>query len=592
MDNKIAVQRLFRGILLRAPSSSEEKLFTKFFDDRSLSYDQLAVLGWQSEEFMKKVAPIALLDYALSGGNIDGQRIIGWYNSPAGAPLAPTGSDRVLNAIDVMLSAYGLASDRNPTSLASALTGTASLLGITLPPQNAILLANYVINGGGDLPSLLQSAATQVINDQPQMMYYVGAGLLESILNEQPAVPFSGPPMFDAQTIINAYLAPRLHTYGGSTVYEVYENLTSNDGTVSPITLDLTGADWRGRAGDTVSMTATLPAGLTAKAVIVSTPSAPQTIQINFSGKARAHDTSASTTITLKFSDINFNGAKAVDIEPMVKGVLTLDLLFSNNYPWLNYSSGSGSADVLEVFGSQKTAVVNLATQTGQIGTFSLDSTLSSNPITTVDARGISGTAVSLTGSSSTDTLYANHLGSTIRGGAGDDTLFGGTKGAIDTFIFEAVASPGTFFIPGNGMDTIYNFQVGATGDILDFREFLGVPTFVPTAIAASAFPATAWANGNILIVTESGNSLNTPANIAALFTGAATPTAPAELVIITAGVPPSGSPGVAMVWFISNRSAAGSITSIESVEVTKVAELIGVNNIALLSFQADNFLV
>lgn len=575
MDNKIAVQRLFRGVLLRTPSSSEEKLFTKFFDDRSLSYDQLAVLGWQSSDFMAKVAPIALLDYALSGV-IDGQRIIGWYNSPAGAPLAPTGTDNVLTAIEVMLSGYGISSQKSQAALSASLYQLATRLGYSTPMAAADNLASIVLAGNIDLASLLKSALLETITLRPEVMYQVGAGLLVSVLGEKTTLPGSNqPPITLAETIINQYLAPKLQPASGTTVYES----SANDGSLDAISLDLTGVSWRGRVGDTVSVTTTLPTGLTAKVVI----SGAQTAEVTFSGKARAHDAAASTTIALKFSDTNFNGAKAVDVEPMVKGVLTLDLQFYNNNPW------TISGNELTVFGTQSTASIDLNAGTGQIGLFSFASGELSG-ITSIDARGISGTVVSLTGSSSDDTLYANHLGSTIRGGAGDDTLFGGSKAAKDTFVFEAVASPGTFFTPGNGMDSIHNFQVGAAGDILDFRSFLGTPTFVATSVAASAFAGTTWANGDIRIVTEDGTPLSTPAEIAAIF-GA--PTAPAKLVIITAGVPAPGDPGIATVWFISNRSAAGSVTAIEAAdEVVKVAELVGINNLALLSFQADNFLV
>ncbi len=574
MENKIAVQRLFRGVLLRTPSSNEEKLFSNFFDERSLSYDQLAVLGWQSTDFMTKVAPIALLDYALSGV-IDGQRVIGWYNSPAGTPLAPIGTDNVLTAIEIMLSGYGLSSQKSLPSLSASLYQLAVRLGYSAPMSAADNLASIVLAGNIDLATLLKSALLETTILRPEVMYQVGAGLLTSILGEKTTLPSGSLPPIDlAETIIKQYLAPKLQPSGSTTVYES----SANDGSLNAISLDLTGVSWRGRVGDTISIAATLPSGLTAKLVVTDA----QTAEVTFYGKARAHDANASTTIMLKFSDTNFNGAKAIDIEPMVKGVLTLDLQFYNNHPW------SISGNELTAFGTHSTANINLNTETGNIGTFNF-TTGELSSVTHVDARGISGTTVALTGSANDDTLYANHLGSTIRGGAGDDILFGGTIAAKDTFIFEAVASPGTLFTPGNGMDSIHNFQVGAAGDILDFRTFLGTPTFASTSIAASAFASTTWANGHIQIVTEDGTPLTTPAEIAAIF-GA--PTTPGKLVIITAGIPAPGDPGVATVWFISNRSAAGNIGVIEADEVVKVAELVGINNLALLSFQADNFLV
>lgn len=89
------------------------------------------------------------------------------------------------------------------------------------------------------------------------------------------------------------------------------------------------------------------------------------------------------------------------------------------------------------------------------------------DPILRTVSVGTTGNDV-LNGTTGNDVLLGLAGNDTLVGGAGNDTLTGGD--GSDTFVFEATAA-------GNGVDQINAFQAGATGDVLDFRAFLGNPT-------------------------------------------------------------------------------------------------------------------
>lgn len=573
MDSKLAVQRLFRGILLRSASSSEEKLFAQLFDNRSLSEEQLVVLGWQSEEFLTKVAPIALLDYAISGIT-NGARVIGWYNSPSGTPLAPTGSDRTQNAMQVMLSGYGLLQPGSQSELSRAILDIGIRLGFSLSSATADSLASQITAGSMSMLSLMNDAVTLAISQRPQLLTQIGSSLLESVLSENTTLPGAAgmAPVDQADAITESYLAPSLIVPVDGLIYES----TANDGSITATELQLIGTAWRGKVGDTILTLTGLPLGLSGKIVVTGS----QTAEIRFTGKARSHDEAASKSITLTFTDAHFLGSKAADVAPLVKGATTLGLQFFNNDPW---SLGGSS---MSLFGSAAISI-DLLAASGTIGSTEV-SAADLTGIASLDARAVTA-AVTLSGNTAANTLHAGSGGSTLRGRDGNDTLYAG-KG-IDTFVFEATAEAGASGIAGNGLDKIHGFKIGEGGDKLDFREFLGTPAIGATISGAGA--GSAWSNGEIIVVYENGSPLTTASEIAALFgTALAAPTAPARVVIFTAGVPGPTDPGTASAWFVSNRSSSGSVSAIEAAEVVKVAELVGINNLGLTSLHADNLLI
>lgn len=581
--------------MLRKATGAEETLFANFFNERNLNYEQLAVLGWQSREFLEKVAPIALLDFALSG-EINGQRIIGWYNSPGGAPLAPGTS--TTNAIEVMLAGYGVLALNTPAVLAARLVPLASGLGASLSRADALSVATALI-ANNNLPSALHGAVNEVIASNPQWVYSIAAGLLESVLSESTTSAFApAPPINDAISILSDFLEPSF-VFNSGAAFEA----SANNGTVGTETITLTGVEWRGKVGSKVGATFTnLPTGLTATIVITG----PQTAEIKFAGKARLHDEASSREVSIKFTDSHFNGAKTTDINPLIAGEIKLPIQFTNNYPWTVIN------ETLKVFGNQTSVYINLNTPLGQVGSFEIPKNNLSG-ITAIDARSVSGASVTLTGSDGNDTLYANALGSTLRGGKGDDNLYGGkgpddvlhARTGVDTFVFESVAAQGSSAIQGNGLDMIHHFKVAAGGDKLDFTAFLGVPKFMssPSVVLASSVTSLLWAgvgpapsNGeNIFVVLADGAALTNPAAIAALFgvgRAFAAPTMPAEMVLVTGEVFLPGTPGQVSVWFIGNRSAGGSSAVIEVEEVVKVAELVGVNSLMINQLVGDNFVL
>ncbi|MFZ5776056.1 MAG: hypothetical protein ACOY3Z_11290 [Thermodesulfobacteriota bacterium] len=195
--------------------------------------------------------------------------------------------------------------------------------------------------------------------------------------------------------------------------------------------------------------------------------------------------------------------------------------------------------------------------------------------VVSVDATGISGAAAAFTGGSVAETYAASAEGDTITGGGGNDSLQGGA--AADTFVFEATAVE-------NGVDAIEDFQVGASGDVLDFSAFLNVTDASGiTTRSSTSTAAVAWGNGDVLVV--SGYGLTSASAIASLFGVGKTfaaPSAAGKVVVITADIV-----GDATVWYIVNQTA---VTTIEAAEVSSVAVLTGVNNLGLAGFDTGNF--
>ena len=75
------------------------------------------------------------------------------------------------------------------------------------------------------------------------------------------------------------------------------------------------------------------------------------------------------------------------------------------------------------------------------------------------------GGADTISGGSGADTINGGAGNDQITGGSGADSLTGGS--GVDTFVFEATAA-------ANGDDSITDFTVGASGDILNFDAWLG----------------------------------------------------------------------------------------------------------------------
>jgi hypothetical protein len=161
-----------------------------------------------------------------------------------------------------------------------------------------------------------------------------------------------------------------------------------------------------------------------------------------------------------------------------------------------------------------------------------------------------------------------------LRGLAGDDTITGGD--GIDVFTFEANATE-------NGIDTITDFTIGSTGDSLNFALYLNKVNDLNLAtVLSTSTNQKSWVNGDVLVV--SGNGLETPESIAALFgdhKSFATPTTASKVVLISADIV-----GDASIWYVTNQT---QIDTISASEVQLVGVLNDVNNLALVGFNVAN---
>lgn len=125
---------------------------------------------------------------------------------------------------------------------------------------------------------------------------------------------------------------------------------------------------------------------------------------------------------------------------------------------------------------------------------------------------------LTINGNGGADDIVAGSGDDTIDGGTGDD-LFSGGAGAdsltggtgADTFRFEATAV-------ANGNDTITDFS---TSDIMDFTAFAG-DNDVTATVADTSLGGVAVADDNIFILTDADGSIDTGAEVAALFTAGA----------------------------------------------------------------------
>lgn len=195
--------------------------------------------------------------------------------------------------------------------------------------------------------------------------------------------------------------------------------------------------------------------------------------------------------------------------------------------------------------------------------------------VTTVDARPLGTSDLNFTGTSQSETVYASANGDTLQGGNGNDTFYSGSS--TDTFVFEADAR-------ANGADTIFNFDIGAGGDILDFSNFLKASDTSNIALVDSdSTNEAAWSNGQVLI--SSGYSLDSVSEIAALFGAGSAFSAPngaSKAILITADIV-----GDAHIWAIVNQTG---VTAVDETEVTLIGTLNEINNLSLVNFDTANF--
>lgn len=169
--------------------------------------------------------------------------------------------------------------------------------------------------------------------------------------------------------------------------------------------------------------------------------------------------------------------------------------------------------------------------------------------------------ADTIDGKAANDAINAGAGNDTITGGAGNDSLTGGD--GEDTFVFEADAAT-------NGLDTIADFT---TDDILDLNTNAGFDQAITATVADTSAAAAAWADLAVLVVTDADGSIDTAAEVAALFGAGAAFEDPANgdaaAVIVQGG-------GKSTVWFCVEGDADGDFAAGECAQVATLSGFTG----------------
>ncbi|MGE4503354.1 MAG: hypothetical protein AB7D03_10810 [Thiomicrospira sp.] len=260
---------------------------------------------------------------------------------------------------------------------------------------------------------------------------------------------------------------------------------------------------------------------------------------------------------------------------------LSIATLF-NDYQALNPSPTSGvyeAQGVLGVSGNASTEVTTIDIERGLILNTTSDAVnWLSGSVSNIRVMDLSAFSqpMNITGSQEFEQLTLNAMDATIRMKGGNDVIQLGTGSA--RIVFESLAQY-------NGIDQIHGFKRGQDADVLDFSHFLDSPNpaTVVQPVNATSQASMPWSNGDILSV--SGYGLNTAQSIANLFgTGHAfvSGTQASKTVVLSADIV-----GNTHVWYVVNQL---NVTEIEAHEVSLVATLVGINNLALLPFESDNF--
>lgn len=195
----------------------------------------------------------------------------------------------------------------------------------------------------------------------------------------------------------------------------------------------------------------------------------------------------------------------------------------------INLSSAAVSAATVNVatgeFISSGLSAVAAGSAVYLFDTESSLNTTTADTITNVENVTLSGNGINyvvgsdaanvITGGTGVDTISGGAGNDTIRGGGGADKLTGGT--GVDTFVFEESS---------NGSDTISDFTVGASGDVLNLDAALAAGAtvkntatnglYVSPDATALATEGTSIAVNNQLLIINSGATAVTAYDTAA----------------------------------------------------------------------------
>ena len=160
------------------------------------------------------------------------------------------------------------------------------------------------------------------------------------------------------------------------------------------------------------------------------------------------------------------------------------------------------------------------------------------------------------------DTIDGGTGDDVIQGEAGADSLTGGT--GTDTFTFEATAVL-------NGVDVITDFS---TSDALDVSGFAGDNDLTAT-VADSSTGGAAFADDDIYLITDADGSIDTAAEVAALFTDGAGNVLDVNGFANGDGVLLIRGTADTTVWYIDN-DATDAIVAGEAVQVATLTSYTG----------------
>lgn len=351
----------------------------------------------------------------------------------------------------------------------------------------------------------------------------------------------------------------------------------TNDGRITnSAIIEITGDTFKGALGATLGTVVNLPDGLTAAV----TKTSETTAALVFSGKAESNTSADSTNAAVVyFSSADFTSGSVAG-KTGVNQALDLkffDFVLTESSGALSISGDAGDVPVL-VDLSRDEILFDEHVNTLSSGSMSNVTSVDLYRLTNVDT-------VSIVGDSSANTFLMGVGDATVRAGGGNDTVI--LNAGVETITFESTAST-------NGLDSIVGFKLGTGGDVLNFSGFLNVTgktnASVTAPVSASSTGNVVWSNSQVLLVTGEVSTLDSAAEIAALFKSDATdrpfaaPIGSSKTVLIAADIA-----GDASIWFITN---ATSTTDISAAEVVQVATLVGINNIGLADnkFLAANF--
>jgi hypothetical protein len=285
-------------------------------------------------------------------------------------------------------------------------------------------------------------------------------------------------------------------------------------------------------------------------------------------------DTAASISAKLDFLITASGASVAADLKAYALTALTDNTIsFGDALQYLANHSGKQTVVTLALLDTVVSGNVPTIDDISPLGT---DITVAMNTLFANYAADAVNTYI---GTSAANIFYATSAGSTVRGAGGNDEIHCNT--GVDKITFETTAAT-------NGEDMIYDFTRGTGKDVLNFANLLGATKATALSIAVKDSSLTTSAalltNGAVLVV--SGNALDTPTAVAALFGAGTVYAAPTtgglKAVLITADVI-----GDAKIWHIVNQADVGNITSDE---ITLVGTLVGVNNFSLVPFVVGNF--